>query len=105
MFNVLGQSWLFGNSSRIENVSFSRREFEFWKWWVIGWFDRTRIPHLGISFYEWQKLFQMFQVHFRTLFEGEKNSFADLNREISEAEAILSDQADQIDDRRNFFTL
>ena len=44
----------------------------------------------------------MFQVHFRTLFEGEKNSFADLNREISEAEAILSDQADQIDDRRNF---
>ena len=45
---------------------------------------------------------RMFQVHFRTLFEGEKNSFADLNREISEAEAILSDQAEQIDDRRNF---
>ena len=43
----------------------------------------------------------MFQVHFRTLFEGEKNSFADLNREISEAETILSDQAEQIDDRRN----
>ena len=20
------------------------------RWWVIGWFDRTRIPHLGISF-------------------------------------------------------
>ena len=48
------------------------------------------------------KSFEMFQVHFRTLFEGEKNSFADLNREISEAEAILSDQAEQIDDRRNF---
>ena len=44
---------------------------------------------------------RMFQVHFRTLFEGEKNSFADLNREISEAETILSDQAEQIDDRRN----
>ena len=39
---------------------------------------------------------------FELFFEGEKNSFADLNREISEAEAILSDQADQIDDRRNF---
>ena len=48
------------------------------------------------------KSFEMFQVHFQTLFEGEKNSFADLNREISEAEAILSDQAEQIDDRRNF---
>ena len=34
-------------------------------------------------------------------FSGEKNSFSDLNREISEAEAILSDQAEQIDDRRN----
>ena len=48
MLSVLGQSWLFGNSSRIENVSFSRQSSKWW--WVIGWFDRTRIPHFGISF-------------------------------------------------------